>query len=460
MPPQGEPRREALAQRAANYFGMPNRVEFISAAVFLVLLVALKILNVVHQTFDRDEPQHLHVIWEWTRGLVPYRDFFDNHMPLFHIIFAPIVGLIGERATILHWMRFILLPIYFVVLWCTYQIGTRLFSRRAGIWAVIGLGLFGRYSTAIDFRTDNLWTPIWLLCITVLVRGSMDVRRSLSAGLLLGLCFGVSMKSTVLLLALLVSVPLTVILVRNEKPGRSKMYLVQCAGAFLVGAASVPAIIMLFFALEGTWHDFRYAVFDFNFLANRVYPDRLVYKNHPMLAVAIVAIALPVVIYTARYITRVTADSNLAARRVFILLLCVSYFLALQIFWPPTSRTYPPIYPLAFILCSGGLLDISDKLSRRNWSTFRILRMMPLPVFVALAELFLLSLGKRSIFDDRTRHETSMLRSLLQLTDRDDYVLDCKGETIFRHRCFRPVLERITMRAIDRGIIKDTSTLH
>lgn len=86
--------------------------------------------------------------------------------------------------------------------------------------------------------------------------------------------------------------------------------------------------------------------------------------------------------------------------------------------------------------------------------------MMPLPVFVALAELFLLSLGKRSIFDDRTRHETSMLRSLLQLTDRDDYVLDCKGETIFRHRCFRPVLERITMRAIDRGIIKDTSTLH
>jgi len=30
---------------------------------------------------------------------VQYRDLFDNHMPLFHLLFAPIFGLIGDRAT-------------------------------------------------------------------------------------------------------------------------------------------------------------------------------------------------------------------------------------------------------------------------------------------------------------------------------------------------------------------------
>ena len=35
------------------------------------------------------------------------RDLYDNHMPLFHILFAPVYALLGDRATILLWMRFI-----------------------------------------------------------------------------------------------------------------------------------------------------------------------------------------------------------------------------------------------------------------------------------------------------------------------------------------------------------------
>lgn len=449
-----EPQRHSLVQRAANYFGMPSRVEFISAAILLALLVALKLLNVRHQSFDRDEPQHLHVIWELTRGSVPYRDFFDNHMPLFHFIFAPIVGLLGERATILYWMRFILLPMYFVVLWCTYEIGSRLFSRRAGLWALIGVGFYRAYDTAIDFRTDNLWVPIWLLCIVVLIRGVVDIRRSLVAGISLGLCFGVSMKSTVLFLSLLASALFTAVLLRGHQSGRSKAYLLRCAGAFLAGAVAIPVTMMIFFARKGIWTDFRYCVFEFNFLANRVYENRVLYQQKPLVAAGILTAALILLVYAARWILRVTAEPSLAARRIFIVLVCASYLLVLQIFWPPTSRTFSPIYPLAFVLLSGGLLDLSEKLWREDWSVFRILRWLPLPMFLAVIELFL-PLRKRSIFDDRTTHQTSMLRSLLKLTEPNDYVLDCKGETIFRHRCFRPVLERITMRAIKRGIIVD-----
>ena len=124
---------------------MSGPAEFVAAAGFLVLMVAVKIVNMTRYRFDSDESQHMHVIWAWARGFVQYRDVFDNHMPLFQILFAPIFGVIGDRATILYWMRFILLPMHFVGAWCTYRIGESVFSRRAGIWAVILTGFYTKY---------------------------------------------------------------------------------------------------------------------------------------------------------------------------------------------------------------------------------------------------------------------------------------------------------------------------
>ena len=39
--------------------------------------IVLRVLCFLHYRFDSDEPQHLHVAWGWTRGLVQYRDLFD-----------------------------------------------------------------------------------------------------------------------------------------------------------------------------------------------------------------------------------------------------------------------------------------------------------------------------------------------------------------------------------------------
>src|SRR5258707_14993882 len=169
----------SLARRGATDFEMSGRGEFIAAAVLLELMIVMRVVNLLHYRFESDGPQHLHVIWGWAGGFVQYRDLFDNHMPLFHIMFAPIFGLIGDRATILYEMRFILLPMYFVAAWCTYQIGTSLFSRWAGMWAVILAGLYTPYHfVSLEFRTDNLWAPLWLFCITVLVTAPLTVRRA------------------------------------------------------------------------------------------------------------------------------------------------------------------------------------------------------------------------------------------------------------------------------------------
>ena len=426
---------------------MARRAEFIVAAALLACLFILNIQNALHQEFNSDEPAHLHIIWAWTRGFVQYRDIFSNNMPLFHITFAPIFGLIGERATILYWMRLILPPAYFVTAWCTYQIGAQLFSRRAGLWAVIGLGFYRPYHFfSSEFRTDNLWAAIWLLCITVLIRGRINVRRALVAGLLLGLCFAVSMKSALLLVSLAAGLVLTFILVGKKKSGGSWPYVLQCAAAFLTGAVLVPATTAIFFALKGVWHEFRYGVFDFNLLANTVY------KNHPAWAVIFV---LPLIVYAARQIVHAPGDSGLAFRRTFIFFICTCYIVAAQAFWPSIGITNLPVYSFAFVMLSGALLPFSDEWARRAWGLGPVFRLLPLPAFVALAEfVFLLVLPP-----PRTdiRNEINLLRDVLVLTDPGDYVLDCKGETIFRRRCFRPTLERITVKAIEQGIMTDTA---
>src|SRR5438874_10574143 len=206
---------QAIALPRPRTSASPITVAMIASAA---AIVALRIAILFRYRIDSDESQHLHVIWGWAHGLVQYRDLFDNHMPLFHLLFAPIFGLIGDRATILYLMRFIVLPLYFVAAWCTYQIAVSLFSRRAGVWAVILVGLYAPYHlVSIEFRTDNLWAPLWLLCVTVLVSGPLTQRRALAAGLLLGLCFGVSMKLVLFLYSIALAALATLFLVGRER---------------------------------------------------------------------------------------------------------------------------------------------------------------------------------------------------------------------------------------------------
>jgi len=448
------PQRISLARRGAAYFEMSGPGEFVSATILFALMIAIRIANITRYNFNSDEPQHLHVIWGWARGLVQYRDLFDNHMPLFHIMFAPIFGLIGDRATILYVMRFILLPMYFVAAWSTYRIGTSLFSKRVGIWAVILVGLYTRYHFgSVEFRTDNLWAPLWLLCITVLISGPLTVRRALVAGLLLGLCFGVSMKSVLFLFSITVAAPMTLLLVGRERVGQSWNYLAQCVAAFLIATAIVPATIIAFFAFKGVWHDFRYCVFDFNFLARGVPDNSAILKGNAAGTVIIVSF---IIVYLAYQLTRTQNDAGLAFRRGFVLIVCASYLLTLKTFWPVVSHDdYPPFYPLAAVFCSDALLTFSDTLIGHRWNQGRTFR-LPLPAFVALAEIFLL-VGKQPIWKDRTGRETDLLRNVLALLEPSDRVLDSKGETIFRQRCVWPVFEGITMRSIERGIIADNT---
>src|SRR6476659_3295390 len=396
-------RGRALTRRIADYFGLSYPHEFTSAASLFIALIFFRVITVPHYNFGRDEAQHLHVVWGWARGFVQYRDLADNHMPLFQILCAPIYKLIGDRGTILYWMRIVLQPVYIVAFWCTYRIGSLLFSRRVGVWAAILVGLFFDYTfCSVEFRTDNLWAPLWLLCMVVLLNGALTTRRAAIAGFLLGLCFGVSLKTSLLAVSILIGGSVTLGLVGREPLGIGReRNLGGALAAFFASTLSVPATIAAAFTFYGIWPQFRHWVF-----VNNIVPG---VRNHPTWWVIIFAAGFPLVILGAHRIVGVTAGAEAAARRSFVLVTAGFYITALFSFWPFISgHDSLPFCPLAFVIGTGAVLTVWDRWTRHR-DIAKIWRVVPILAWFGVCELMVALLVNR-VWKDEEKLESDLLR--------------------------------------------------
>ena len=195
---------ESFSQGLRDGLGRNSKYEAILAAGLFALIFVLHWLYLYHFRWDSDEPQHLHLVWAWASGLLPYRDASDNHSPLFHWLCSPVFAWLGERPDIVTPMRWMMVPLFLISFWCVYMLGATVFSPRVGLWAAVATAVEPKYALlSVEFRTDNLWTTLWLVALVVLVTGRLTPKRLLIAVLLFGAEFGVSMKTTVLALTLL-----------------------------------------------------------------------------------------------------------------------------------------------------------------------------------------------------------------------------------------------------------------
>ena len=138
----------------------------------LLAYAVLRLLLVDSIPLNSDEPQHAHVAWAWSHGLVPYRDVFDNHAPLFHMLFAPVMRVLGERPDIMTWLRIGIVPIAVAALAVVAWIARRLWNPDVAFWAVVMLCAIPPYlREAGTFRTDALWAVAWLATVAVAATG-------------------------------------------------------------------------------------------------------------------------------------------------------------------------------------------------------------------------------------------------------------------------------------------------
>jgi hypothetical protein len=100
-------------------------------------------------------------------------------------------------------------------------------------------------------------------------------------------------------------------------------------------------------------------------------------------------------------------------------------------------------------LCSIALLfKVAEKIRHGGWLSLS--SRLPLPAAAAIVVMFL-DLAPRLPLTNEADEEVEMVRDVLALTDPDQAVFDCKGETAFRRRSIPYVLETLTLDHIARG---------
>jgi hypothetical protein len=422
---------------------MITRREKWTAALLLLAAFALRCLYIFRYRYDSDEPQHLHTTWGWTQGLLQYRDFFDNHTPLFHILFSPLVALLGERTDILDYMRFAMVPLWFVSLWCVSRIGRALFSPRVGMWAAVTISLLPWwFYPALEYRTDNLWTPLWLGAIATLACGTFSRTRAFFGGLLLGFCATASMKTTLLCAVLAMSVVFTCAVCIRRLGRTGIVRILTKAWPLFIGLLFAPAIVAAFFYLKGAWDPFVYGVIKHNLLLE--VDDR----NHPKYLRLIFPIVLPFVLAIGAWIARAEAHTPHALRRAGLFIFVGLYYAALYSFWTLLTRQdYLPFYPLAMVLVAALLVYLAQRFVPAH-ATLAL-------AFVAVLEIVLVLAGRKP-WENGTLREREILGEFLRLTKPGEWVMDFKGESVFRRRAFFYVTEPLTFYRLRRKMLKDT----
>jgi hypothetical protein len=413
--------------------GVLTRREKYLLAGLAALMLVLRAVAFFRYRFDSDEQQHLHVTWGWTAGLVQYRDLFDNHAPLFHMLMAPLLAIAGERSDILPLMRLPMLVLFGAIVWATYSIARRLYGQRIAAFAALLLVLFPPFFLkSLEFRNDNLWTALWMLALVMLMQ-----RRMFIAGLLLGAAFAVSLKTAVLVVALAVAAGIVWGLRRGSPhPPSAPSPLVEGRRPLLpllrllLGFVLVPTAVVVFFVSIGAWDELVFC----NFTFNRNYVQT---RTHLWIGRATFPLTFGAVLWLA-WRFRATQDRW----RYYFAVVAGVFIVTLAGFWPVISpRDFLPIMPLAAIFTTAELMRST-----------RPMRAFAITAVLCIASLFYYA----DRFENRAAEDITMMDQVLRLSHPGEPLIDHKGETIYRRRPFYFALEIATRTLISRGVVRDT----
>jgi hypothetical protein len=377
-----------------------------AVAVRAALLFAYRI--------DSDEPQHLHVAWAWSRGLVQYRDVFDNHFPLLHLLFAPLMRVVPESSMVFTIARLAILPVALACGWLLYRAARPLVGERSAAIAAITFSVMPPWlPKSVEFRNDTLWIFCWLAALVLLMRPKP---APFWAGVAAALCLLASVKALPILLAHGLA-----LLSQRQPVSRN------AALCFLCGAAIPLVAVALFFAWYGAFGDMLYATLFFN-ASLPVLPARRIGG-----AIAFAALA-PLLAVRGRGLARVDEP-----RALHLILFAAWYSLVLLCFWPSLSpRDFLPLVPLAAIAI------VTTRAARA-----------PIALFAAMT---LASVWYAQLWRPADRSRQQFVDAAVRLTAPGDYVFDLKGNAIFRRRPIYVIYDIVGRALTGSGRITDAAS--
>lgn len=333
-------------------------------------LLRLRLLRI--RGFGPDEFEHLHFAWCISRGLVPYRDYFEHHTPWLHHAMAPLLLLFDVDRRPEHAVHAIVLAR--IVMWVfagltlvfTFLLGRSMGGPRVGALATLLLANSAFFlSKSLEFRPDVPAAALLLGALWLGARGLARqdggapgaTRQMALAGVLLGSATMLTQKVLFVLPGLAVA---ALAWTWRPRPA-SRRDRVRAVAAAALGFAVPCGLTAAYFAGRGALWPFLYD----NFLLNAGWkglPPGGFLRELASEDLALSALG-------AAGLLKALADLRLApfpARTGLVALASLSLWLALLVH-PAVTRHYflLPLPPLA-ILAAATLVRLARALPARS----------------------------------------------------------------------------------------------
>ena len=176
--------------------------------LYLCLSIGLIIAGCISIYIDQDELENLHCSWMISKGLVPFRDFWQHHSPLFWITLAPVIQLFKPSILIINISRISAISTYLGSCFIGWRIAKVVWKESADlsfyllIFASVTLG-----SQFFCLRPDMLMILLLLLGIRfILMVPKGGFLPIFCAGICMGLAESFAPKQFLLLLLPLITI--------------------------------------------------------------------------------------------------------------------------------------------------------------------------------------------------------------------------------------------------------------
>ena len=275
MPLADEGRPIAAARgtdsREGNRIG--RRRSFLLAAIAALLVVRIPIIAV--RAFDNDEFEHSHAAWSVSRGLLPYKDFFEHHTPWYYFTLSPffhwfpVAESFDAARHFLIFGRLLSLALTALSVVLVFLVGRLGASRRVGLLAALFfVGQPVLIHKTLEIRPDVPALSFFIGALWFLRHGLLAPQASLTRQLRWflggGLCLGAAVMCTQKLLFVLpgafVGLGLWV-LADGRRTWRPRTFAVLVV---LLGVAAPVVVTWIGFALRGGGGQFIYNNFVLN----------------------------------------------------------------------------------------------------------------------------------------------------------------------------------------------------
>jgi hypothetical protein len=403
-------------------------------AAVALLLARLPVLP--HRRFDPDELEHAHAAWCFSKGLIPYKDFFEHHTPWYYYTLRPFFAWIPVDASLADGREFFLVgrlisfALTILAVAVVYRIGRLWLGRVASaLAAVLLLAQPVFLQKTIEMRPDILALPFFLAGLWGLVRGlrahAANRRGTVLAFFVGGLAVGGAIMSTQKMLFVLpgicVGLGLWVLLAspRRGLPGRFGVALVFAAGV------AVPALVTLaVFAAHGAAREFVTNNFLLNarwkhFATNQF--EKLLLTSSPVFVLAVTAAYADV----ARWLRTRRCEFDR------LLLITTAAFLFVGVLIVPVAHRQYYLMPLPILclLAVDGLAIVRDRLAGRARRPLAVIGLVLMLLFPILALV--------DAYRDTNAAQLARLDFVYRHTRPTDLVMDgWEGMGVFRPHAF------------------------